>query len=394
MEAAEKDDAPRRSRRHGKTRDRDREQRASRRSKDEDGKPPLPGAKQQRALTGREKGLKESRSWRSESPCEGEQDTPALSPGTARRRSVAHVDTALLERELDALFDRARRWIGDELPGSPAAGRGSRSSSRRLLPAPTAAPERFAAGRQYPLDAALGVALPSELSCPAVLFEQVYSAWLWGLGEATPECQRTLEYREKWVEGKRAIVEKVIKYTAKKNWTRDKCLEDVGKLLQQVEAAQRAYCSSRSLEAANSDWAGQEFQESLTALCLWHEAHAEGSILRWFLDSYSWAHDKQDQRHDRTHVWEGPQPRERQPRDQARGLKWTIDRVVTYTNRRLLHADLEADTDPSVFSRMLSKGLPMLIVHECASPALSPLPLISSYTSEKSLCGTESSKPC
>jgi hypothetical protein len=96
----------------------------------------------------------------------------------------------------------------------------------------------------------------------------------------------------------------------------------------------------------NSDWAGQEFQESLTALSLWHEAHTEGNTLRWFLDAYSWAHDNRDQRHDRTHVWEGPQG---QPHDQPRGLKWTVDRVIAYANRRLLHADLEPGTNPNVF---------------------------------------------
>ena len=349
------------------------------------------GHSRERSLTGREKGLRESTSWRSESSAlEADLGTPELDDSLEGARSheggpkshAAVVDTAELERELGALFDGARRWLGDAQPCSPAAGRGQhRSSGRMLLPPPTA-PERFAAGRQWPAPGQHTPPEGSELSCPAALFDQIYSAWLWGPGEAKPELQRTLDYREKWVERKArssGIVESVTNFTNKKRWQRDKCLQEVGTLLGKVEAGERCYCSTRSLVAANSDWIGREFQLSLVALSCWHEAHADGSTLRCFLDAYSWAHDKTDKRHDRTQVWEGPPD---QPHDQRRGLKRTISSVIAYARRRLLYDELEPDADPStvwapgagcsqsVLSRMISKGLPMLIVHELVKTLL------------------------
>ena len=78
------------------------------------------------------------------------------------------------------------------------------------------------------------------------------------------------------------MVESVERFSNKK-WQRDKCLQKVGELLGKVDAAQAAYASSRSLVAANGDWDGAEFKLSMAALTAWHEAHAEGGILRVFL---------------------------------------------------------------------------------------------------------------
>ena len=47
-------------------------------------------------------------------------------------------------------------------------------------------------------------------------------------------------------------------------------------------------------------------------------------------------------------MWEGLQE---QAKDQPRGLNRTIDRVITFAKRRLLHDDLEAGTDPRVLVR-------------------------------------------
>ena len=117
---------------------------------------------------------------------------------------AAAADSAQLEADLARLVDSAKQCLGGGEPGSPSVGGPlvRRGSSRALLPCPLlAAPDRFAAGRQWPPSttpadaraAAVGLPPPlwdgSALSCPAELFDQVYSAWLWGPGEAGPESQ-------------------------------------------------------------------------------------------------------------------------------------------------------------------------------------------------------------
>jgi hypothetical protein len=177
--------------------------------------------------SGRDKGIRESTSWRSDGSDwglapfeEGGATTPEAPSGSPHverspRPTEAAADSAQLEAELAALCVDAAQWLGGGEAGPPASPGHPpvrRGSSRALLvcPGPTA-PDGFAAGRQWPPQNAAdarGVgerSLPpplweaSALSCPADFFDQVYSAWLWGPGEAGAECLRTTEYLAKWV---------------------------------------------------------------------------------------------------------------------------------------------------------------------------------------------------
>ena len=131
--------ASRKGLRRNRSGGRDREHRSSRWSKDDggSGREKRGGSgreARQRTLTGREKGMKESRSWRSEgSAREGDWHIEPNTMVQPDQRAdimpthVATVDTDQLESQLDALIDGARRWIGAE-PGSPAAGPGPKQA--------------------------------------------------------------------------------------------------------------------------------------------------------------------------------------------------------------------------------------------------------------------------
>jgi len=305
-----------------------------------------------------------------------------------REAALEQVAPEELQEQLEELCATARGW---GLPTSPKARRSAASPATPIV---------FAAGRQWPPPAGaedeaaraeaarrpLAAHVPSRQrgrlpaepepepapstqrgwrpaepgpeaeAAPAAsdeFFEQIVSAQLWGPGGLKEEIrgQWLAEARAEQQSKHHTVVDKVKSFRSK--WDRAECVSRVGKLLsEQVEAAERAYCSRRALIAACPGWGGQDFQDSLAALGTWHDAHAENSALQSFLRSFEWALDPLHPRHNRIGDWSG-----------EHSLLCTIRRAMEFTKKRLLHEVLRG--------KMRDKKLDMGILREVANTLLS-----------------------